>query len=147
MKADRPLALLSPVATGLALWLSLPGCLYFGGSGTFGPKLDPAMVAEIHPGVTTKKDVLELLGPPQEFKRPEVSDALVDDAVRVSGAVALGNRAHDVFTYQFDRISLNGTWPVLFLYSSSSVRSDLLVIFFDGGDVVKEVSYREDTSR
>ncbi|MFO0980650.1 MAG: hypothetical protein U1E76_02705 [Planctomycetota bacterium] len=125
-------------------WL-LTGCLYLGGSGTFGPKLDPGKVALLRPGTTTKADVLALLGPPQEFKRPEVADALVDDTVRLSGAVALGNRAHDVFTYQFDRVDLDGTWLVLFLYTATEVKSDLLVIFFDEHDVVKEVSFREDT--
>lgn len=123
----------------------LGGCLYIGGSGGFGAQIDPAKVAAIKPGVTTKRQVLELLGPPSEFKRPEASEALVDDTVRLSGAVALGNRAHDVFTYQFDQLDVDGTWPILFLYTSGEIESDLLVIFFDATDVVKDVSFREVT--
>ena len=125
--------------------LALPSCLYVGGSGGFGATIDPAKVAAIKPGKTTKAEVLQLLGPPSEFKRPEANEALVDDTVRLSGAVALGNRAHDVFTYQFDQIGVDGTWLVLFLYAKGKVDSDLLVIFFDAQDVVKDLSFREVT--
>jgi hypothetical protein len=125
--------------------LASAGCLYVGGSGAFGADIDRKKVATIKPGVTTKAEVLQLLGPPNEFKRPEANEALVDDTVRLSGAVALGNRSHDVFTYQFDKLGADGTWLLLFFYMYGKVDSDLLVIFFDAKDVVKDVSFREVT--
>lgn len=129
-----------------ALLVSLPllatGCLYVQAGGSFGPHLDPELHEQIVPHQTTKAEVLRLLGPPDEFLRPEVREALRDDAKRVSGAISLGNRAHDVFTYQHDWVRARGTWLLLYAFVRARVESDLLVIFFDPEDRVREVSFR-----
>ena len=131
----------------LCLPLALSGCLYVSASGSFGPHLDPAVVARIVPGETTKREVLAWLGPPEEFLRSEVLESLADETSRVSGAVALGNRAQDVFSWQHD--TLEGRGHILGLYNrlQADVQSDLLVIFFDAQDVVREVSFRAAPSR
>ncbi len=134
-----------PLRPGLAL-LALPfvlsGCLMVQASGSFGPTLDPAAIARIVPGETTKREVLALLGPPEEFLRSEVVESLADETTRVSGAVALGNRAQDAFSWQRDR--LVGSGNVLLLYNrfQADVESDLVVVFFDEQDRVREVSVR-----
>lgn len=122
--------------------LLLPGCLYVSASGSFGPTLDPQVVAGIVPGETTKAEVLELLGPPGEYTRSEVLGSLGDETVRVSGAVALGNRAQDAFTYQHDRIAGRGHVLVLYNFVRGEIESDLLVVFFDEDDRVREVAFR-----
>jgi hypothetical protein len=135
------------LALGLGLLpaLLLSGCLYVSASGSFGPDLDPAVVARIVPGQTTKAELLAWLGPPDEFLRSEVLGALGDDTTRVSEAVALGNRAQDAFTYQHERLS--GVGNVLLLYNRIRARleSDLLVVFFDADDRVREVGFRRRT--
>lgn len=122
--------------------LLLPGCLYVSASGSFGSHLDPALVARILPGETTKGQVLELFGPPEEFLRSEVLGSLGDDAARVSGAVALGNRAQDAFTYQLDRLSARASLWLFYNHVRGQIETDLLVIFFDEEDLVRELSFR-----
>jgi hypothetical protein len=128
-----------------ALWVS--GCAYLSVSGGFGPVLDAETIGRIVPGTTTKGEVLALLGPPAEFLRSEVLGALGDESARVSGSVALGNRAQDAFSYQRDVVWGAGT--VLLLYNRVRVNAetDLLVIFFDEEDRVRELSLRRGRRR
>ena len=69
--------------------LLLSGCLYVSASGVFGSALDPEVFTQIVPGETSKGQVLDLLGPPEEFVRSEVLAALGDETARLSGAVRL----------------------------------------------------------
>jgi hypothetical protein len=122
--------------------LLLSGCLYVSASGSFGSYLDPAVVSQIVPGESTKGQVLDLLGPPEEFLRSEVLGSLGDDAARLSGAVALGNRAHDAFSYQRDTLSAWASMLLFYNHVRGQIETDLLVIFFDEDDRVREVSFR-----
>ena len=122
-------------------WLS--GCVYVAASGSFGPDLDPAVIASLVPGETTMAEVLERLGPPQEYVRPEILASLGDETTRVDGAIALGNRARDAFTWQYDDLEGWGTFLVLYNRIQIDAESELLVVFFDENDVVREVSLRE----
>jgi len=121
----------------------LQGCLYVKASGAFGPVLHADVVARIAPGVTTKREVLALLGPPEEFLRSEVIGSLGDQTTRVAGAVALGNRAQDAFTWQHDVLDGRGTLALLYNRFDADIESDLLVVFFDEADVVREVAFRK----
>lgn len=137
---------MSRVFSGWAFALALPfflsGCLMVNASGSFGPKLDPAVIAKIVPGETSKREVLALLGPPEEFLRSEVVESLADETTRVSGAISLGNRAQNAFSWQRDQ--LLGQGNVLLVYNRfvAEVQSDVLVVFFDEEDRVREVSFR-----
>ena len=64
-----------------------------------------------------------------------------------SGAVALGNRAQDAFSWQRDSLVGNGNILILFNRFRTDVESDLLVVFFDEEDRVREVSFREAVAR
>jgi hypothetical protein len=132
-------------ARGAALLpaLLLSGCLYVQASGSFGSYVDPALVSQIVPGESTKGQVLELLGPPEEFVRSEVLGSLGDETARVSGAVSLGNRAQDAFTYQRDTMKARGTMLIFGNLVRGQIETDLLVIFFDEEDRVREVSFRQ----
>lgn len=134
------------VALCLLPWI-LTGCLYVRASGSFGPSLDREVVARIVPGETSKGEVLAWLGPPEEFLRSEVIESLADETTRVSGAVALGNRAQDAFSWQRDSLVGNGNFLILFNRFRTDVASDLLVVFFDEQDRVREVSFREAVGR
>jgi hypothetical protein len=112
-------------------------------SGGFGPVLDPAVVATLVPGETSKAEVLERLGPPQEYVRPEILTSLVDETARIDGAISLGNRSRDAFTWQYDDLKGSGTFLVLYNRIQIDAESQLLVVFFDENDVVREVSLRD----
>jgi hypothetical protein len=127
--------------------LLLSGCLYVSASGAFGSVLDPEVVARIVPGETTKSEVLALLGPPEEYLRSEVLESLGDEHTRVAGAVALGNRAQDAFTYKYDDFSGSGNVFLLYNRFSGRVESDLLVVFFDREDRVREIAFRSAGSK
>ncbi|MBW2280360.1 MAG: hypothetical protein JRG76_10315 [Deltaproteobacteria bacterium] len=126
----------------VALLPALSGCLYVSASGSFGARLESGAEARIVPGETTRAQVLELLGPPEEFLRSELTDSMGDEETRISGAISVGNRAHDAFTYQHDWVAARGTWPILYGILRTRVESDLLVIFFDEQERVREVSSR-----
>jgi hypothetical protein len=123
--------------------LLLSGCLYIQASGSFGSYVDPALVSQIVPGESTKGQVLDLLGPPEEFVRSEVLGSLGDETARVAGAVSLGNRAQDAFTYQRDTMKARGTLLIFGNLARGRIETDLLVIFFDEEDRVREVSFRK----
>lgn len=125
----------------LAAALALPGCLFVGARGEAGARLPAGVEQHLVPGRTTRAEVLDLLGPPTEFKRPELSSALVDDELRVSGALAVARRSEDAWTWQFDRLRARGT--LLGVWNALDVRttSDLLVVFFQG-DLVADVALR-----
>ena len=129
-------------AVALMPALLLSGCLYISASGSFGSYLDPEVVSRIVPGESTKGQVLELLGPPEEFVRSEVLGSLGDETARVAGAVSLGNRAQDAFTYQRDTLSARGSLLILYNRARARIETDLLVIFFDEEDRVREISFR-----
>ena len=122
--------------------LLLSGCLYVSASGSFGSFIDPATVSQIVPGESTKGQVLDLLGPPEEFLRSEVLTSLVVEIILLSGAVALGNRAQDAFTYQLDTLSAWASMLLFYNHVRGQIETDLLVIFFDQEDRVREVSLR-----
>lgn len=128
---------------GLLPVLLLQGCLYVSASGSFGPWLDPSVIEHIVPGQTTKAEVLARLGPPEEFLRSEVLGSLGDDVTRLSGAVALGNRAQDAFTYQQDHLGGSASFLIFYNRARAQLESDLLVIFFDGDDRVRELGFRK----
>jgi hypothetical protein len=122
--------------------LLLPGCLYTGGRASIGPQFSDATVAALQPGVTTKAQVLELLGPPNEYKRPELDAVMRDDTARLAGALAVANRVQDVLTWQRDELEFDGTWLLLWNRAAVRTDSDLLVVFFDESDVVRDVALR-----
>ncbi len=126
------------------LWLLAgSGCISITADAELGPRISPAVLEQIVPGRADRAQVLERLGPPDEYLRSEVAGALGDDAVRVSGAVRLGNRAIDVLTWRYDRMRVRGRWWLFFLGLDTTVRSDLLMIVFDEDELVREVSFRE----
>ena len=129
------------VACVLALVLG-PSCLYTGGHGSLGPALSDEAVARIVPGVSTKAEVLTLLGPPNEYKRPELEAVMRDDSSRLASALAVARRQQDVFTWQRDEVRFSGFWLLFYNRLAAETDSDLLVVFFDQHDVVRDVALR-----
>lgn len=118
------------------LVLCAPGCLYIGGRSHVGPRIDPEQTARIERGRTTRSELLAWFGPPNEYQRPELTAALLDDELRLSGVLEAAHRAEDVYTWQFDDITMDGTWLLVFLGMRVHTESDLLVVFFDADGIV-----------
>ena len=123
--------------------LALPGCLSMSASASFGPRISSEVLVGIVPGETSKAEVVAKLGPPEEYLRQEVAAGLSDDEARISGAIQLGNRAHDVLTWQHDWFHARGRWWLLYLWIDSEVDSDVLMIVFDEQERVRDISFRE----
>ena len=75
----------------LALFLLVSVCLSAGsgcviGRHYDGRQIDPAIVDQIQIGVTTKQEVLDLLGPPRIFSRVQLSDLADRLVARVAGS-------------------------------------------------------------
>jgi hypothetical protein len=126
----------------LAALASAPGCLFVGGRARFGAPVSAQAAAAIVPGRTTKAELLARLGPPTEFKRPELGSVLVDDELRLSGVLAVARRSENALTWQYDRVAAAGTMLILFNRIASETSTDLLVVFFDEHDVVTTFAFR-----
>ncbi|RKY20744.1 MAG: hypothetical protein DRQ55_06625 [Planctomycetota bacterium] len=125
----------------LALALgALPGCFYVGGRAHVGPRLDAASVDSIVPGQSTRSQVLALLGPPAEFLEPELAAALLDDSLRLDGVLDVAHRAEQIWTWQGDTASLNGSALLLWNGFWLGTTTDLVVVGFDEDGVVTRVA-------
>ncbi len=133
------------LATAALLALVVTGCVSIRSNASFGPHLSESILSRLVPGETGKGEVLALLGPPEEFLRHELVGALSDDSARTSEAVRLGNLAHDVFTWQFDRVEARGRWWGFYLWIHARVNSDILMVVFDENERVVERSFRRQT--
>lgn len=124
----------------LALLLTaLPACLVVGGHGTQGPRFTPETLASLTPGRSTRADVLAVLGPPSEYLAPDTAAILLEDELRLSGALDMSRRAARVWTWQWDEIDALGT--ILGVYNRLDVdtRSELVVAFFDEQDLLVQL--------
>lgn len=126
----------SLVAALVSLLACLPGCLVVGGHGTQGPRFAPAVLASLTPGVSTRAEVLATLGPPSEYVDPDTAAILMEDELRLSGALDMSRRAARVWTWQWDEVDALGT--ILGIYNRLDVdtRTELVVALFDEQDVL-----------
>lgn len=117
----------------------LAGCVML--RGHYDRPIDVAKVEAIRPGVTTKAEVLELLGPPTEIESRDIVnvEGLLDDT---SVNRLLGSR---FFRYRYGRANGAALILLLFNYIDADVKFDTAMIFFDENDVVEYVSHVEDT--
>jgi hypothetical protein len=111
--------------------------------------LDPQVIAEIEPGVTTKAEILDLFGPPHEVEARELVavGTPLEPFVSRRGDEApveklLGSR---YFRYTFARGNAFGVITILFNYAEFDQKNDTLVVFFDEHDVVEDFAFARDT--
>ena len=108
-----------------------------------GTPLDPEKVDRLVEGMT-KNEVLELLGPPEQFQYPALLDILVSEA---DDPVALGaslDARTDLYTYRHVHGDVRMFSLILYTWASLDVRQDHLVVFFDGEDRLKFFALRRD---
>jgi len=127
----------------LAAWLAIPGLLSgcISVRGGFGNAIHPSSVARIEPGVTTRKEVTALFGPPSAFFKPSLLDLIFGGQPEAPDAPVV----EDVYTYRYvetrTRILLI---PVLYGRVTAADRSTTLTVFFDADGVVRYYGFRVD---
>jgi hypothetical protein len=113
--------------------------------------LDEQKIATIQRGVTTKAQILEQFGPPQEIETRElvaigggVDEVLSGRGSKPKAESLVGAR---YFRYSYSRANGFGIVLLLFNYLDFDQKNDSLVIFFDNQDVVQDVAYERDTDK
>ncbi|MGD0946435.1 MAG: hypothetical protein ABSA52_03315 [Candidatus Binatia bacterium] len=113
--------------------------------------LDEQKIATIQRGVTTKAQILEQFGPPQEIETRElvaigggVDSVLSGRGSKPEVESLVGAR---YFRYSYSRANGFGIILLLFNYAEFDQKNDSLLIFFDGKDVVQDVAYERDTDK
>lgn len=138
------------MAVRWACWplaLALSGCVI--GRVYRDHPLDEQKIAGIQRGVTTKAEILERFGPPQEIDARELV------AIGVPFEPFLSRRgdkppverpvAARYFRYTFSRGNAFGIILILFNYAEFDQKNDNLVIFFDGDNKVEDFAFAKDT--
>jgi hypothetical protein len=128
------------VATCLAC-LGLPGCVV--GTVDEGTPLEQEKVDRLAPGMT-KGEVLDVLGPPEQFQYPGLLDILASEAEDAAALGASLEARSDVFTYRHVHGDVRAFTLILYTWASLDLRHDHLVVFFDEADRLKFFSMRRD---
>lgn len=131
------------LALVLLCTLTLPACFIVRGQQD--RPIDQVKVPTIQRGVTTKNQILEMFGPPQAIDGREIVAAgdllgFPGDHRRVEQLVSAR-----YFRYSFYRANGWAVITLVFNYVDADIKSDSLVIFFDGNDVVQDYAYANDT--
>jgi hypothetical protein len=107
--------------------------------------IDPDKIPMLQRGVTTKKEVLEMFGPPQSIDAREIVAA--GDLLGVPGDHRRVEQLVSARYFRYSYYRANG-WALItfaFNYVDADVKADSLVIFFDGNDVVEDYAFADDT--
>jgi len=113
--------------------------------------LDEQKIAAIERGVTTKAQILERFGPPQEIEARELV------AIGIPFEPFLSRRGDKppverlvsarYFRYTFSRGNAFGIITLIFNYLEFDQKNDTLVIFFDGDNKVDDYAFANDTEQ
>ncbi|MFI5398171.1 MAG: hypothetical protein ACHQ9S_21760 [Candidatus Binatia bacterium] len=111
--------------------------------------LDEQKIATVQRGVTTKTEILQQFGTPQEIEARELV------AIGVPFETFLSRRGEKApverlvgaryFRYTFSRGNAFGVILILFNYAEFDQKNDTLVIFFNGDNVVEDYAFEKDT--
>ena len=99
-------------------------------------------VASIQPGVTTKAEILDWFGAPQDYTDPSGLRRVMDDGVVLPEDV-LALPYADVLVFETTHGRVRGVLLILFNWFDIHVVSDRLVVFFDDEDRVLYYGYRK----
>jgi len=138
-----PFVLLAiPLTTCLGLF---SGCI----TGRYhdGSEIPDHLIEKLEPGVTTREEVVEILGPATVYLSPTAVDKILrslregEKPQQVRTPYAFG----DVLSYQYNRGNFRGLFLILWNFFEIKAKSDHLVIFFDEGGKVLYYGFRRGT--
>ena len=124
----------------LMIIIPLSGCLL--GNVKEGPKISEEMISRIKPGETTKKEIIEWFGPPQNYISPGVFNQVLRE-FDVSKEPPLYYSFANILSYQFTQGNMRGLFLILFNYVEADIRTDHLVVFIDDSDRVKYYGFKK----
>lgn len=127
----------------LTIILSLGGCLL--GNVKEGPNISEEMLSRIKLGETTKKEIIEWFGPPQNYISPGVFNQVLRE-FDVSKEPPLYYSFANILSYQHTKGNMRGLFLILFNYVEADIRTDHLVVFIDDNDRVKYYGFKKGTS-
>ena len=108
---------------------------------TEGSEIAWESVERIRVGETTRDQVLDWLGAPQNFSNPTALAEFLDSG-GLSSEAALRYPFSDVFVYQLSRGRVRGFAALLYNRFELHIDSDLVVILFDSNDRVSHFGIR-----
>lgn len=113
--------------------------------------LDEQKIAGIQRGVTTKAEILQRFGPPQEIDARELT------AIGIPFEPFFSRRgekppverlvAARFFRYTYARGNAFAIITLLFNYAEFDQKNDTLLIFFDGDDKVEDFAFARDSEQ
>jgi len=122
--------------------LALTGCL--NARYSEGEAIPWDAVARVQPGQTTKDEVLDVFGAPQNFSSPSALAEFLESQGLEADAYSRYPFA-DVFAYQANYGALRGFTLILYTRLEVRIVSNLVLIFFDEEGVVTQVGVRRAT--
>ena len=122
-------------------------CLAWLGAGCFsmrvvaGNEVSDERVPQIQPGRTTKAEILDWFGAPEDYTDPSGLRRVLDDGVVLPEDV-LSLPYADVLVFETTHGRVKGVFTFFFNWFDVHVVSDRLVVFFDDQDRVLYYGYR-----
>jgi hypothetical protein len=126
----------------LFLSILLTGCVV--GRYYEGPKISAEKIKDIKPGVTTKEEIINWFGPPQNYMSPTAFNQIlreIDVTIEPLNVYPFAN----ILSYQYNQGHIRALVLILFNYVEGKVKSDHLVIFLDDDDRVKYYGFYKGT--
>jgi hypothetical protein len=124
--------MLRAAAVALAA-LALTGCINIGV--TVGEEIPPERVAQIVPGTTTKTEILQWFGAPDQYTDAAVFARLFDVG-EIAAEDLLALPFSDMLVYEIADVNAKVLITVVLNWVRADMLRDRLVIYFDDNDVV-----------
>lgn len=109
-----------------------------------GSQIPRDKIKEIKPGLTTKKEILQWFGPPQNYISPTIFNEILKE-LDVTREPLTNYPFANILSYQYNRGNIRAIVLILFNFIEAKVKSDHLVIFLDENDRVKYYGFHKGT--
>jgi hypothetical protein len=109
-----------------------------------GSRVTEDRIKEIKPGVTTRQEILDWFGPPQNYLSPTLLNQMLRQ-YEVTQEPLTNYPFANILSYQYDRGNFKLLILILFNYFEAEVKTDHLVIFFDESERVKYYGFHKGT--
>ena len=109
-----------------------------------GPEITAEKIQWIKPGITTKAEIVEWFGPPQNYVTPNMINEILAE-LEVTREPLTTYPFSNILVYQHNEGRLRALILILFNHAEFDVKSDHLVVFVDDQERVKYFGFRKGT--
>ncbi len=138
----KPLGSFFQIMGGVCFAFLLTSCVI--GRYYEGPQISEEKIREIKPGVTTKAEIINWFGPPQNYISPTIFNEILRE-MDVTREPLTNYPFANILSYQYNRGNIRAIVLILFNYVDAKVKSDHLVIFLDDNEKVKYYGFHKGT--